>query len=92
MLKFMRKHAKFFSTARASTYRRELPESRSGKFRVFQACERFGIKPPGVDADSWDELSLGAKLDLLSYDDVRTFDENEFRLQLATIGLSKSEV
>lgn len=48
---------------------------------MFQACERFGIRPW-----EFEELSLQQRLDLLNYNRIASHDEDEFRQQLAQLG------
>lgn len=47
-----------------------------------RACERFGVLPPGVKR-SWDECGLQARKDMLNYDEIASYDESNFRAQLA---------
>ena len=55
-----------------------IPAGRTGKYTIWQACERFGILPPGVKS-TWDNCSVVAKADLLGYEHIRGRDESEER-------------
>lgn len=47
-----------------------MPDGRSGLYSVFKACERFGIKPPGVK-DRWEDMGVEDQAILLSYSQIR---------------------
>lgn len=45
-------------------------------YAEWRACERFGIKPPGI-ADSWDKLTPIRKCELMSYDQIREIEDTK---------------
>jgi hypothetical protein len=44
------------------------------KYAMWAACERFGVRPPGVKPD-WDDMDVEAQADLLAYHQVAEHDE-----------------
>lgn len=51
-------------------------DARTHEFLVFQACERFGILPPGAEP-RWDDMEAWNQALLLAYEQTRQFDELE---------------
>lgn len=51
-----------------------IPSGRTGKYAIWHACERMGIRPPGV-APSWDKCSVDARAELIGFDHVRCHEE-----------------
>ena len=60
-----------------------LPEYRTQEYAVWRACERFGIRPPGVKAD-WDKMVPWHQMQLLAYSQIR--ENEEVKLALAGRG------
>ena len=58
------------------------PAYRTGEYAVWRACERLGIRPPGVKA-SWDECGLETQALIVAFDQTRSYDESEWEAQLA---------
>lgn len=53
-----------------------LPKGRKPLYAIYHACERFNILPPGAEK-SWDDCTLAAKSELLSYNMIRCLEEHE---------------
>jgi hypothetical protein len=51
---------------------------------VWRACERFGIRPPGLKAE-WDEIHPWHQAQALAFDQIRSVEE----AQLAMAGAMK---
>jgi hypothetical protein len=54
------------------------------EFAVWEACERFGIRPPGVKP-SWDEMEedIITQSLLLAYNQIRTIEDQQWDAQCA---------
>jgi len=54
------------------------------EFAVWEACERLGIRPPGVKA-SWDEMEedIIAQSLILAFNQIRTMEEQKWQAELA---------
>ena len=61
------------------------PPHRTGRYAIWCACERLGIRPPGVKP-SWDECGLEERALILAFDQTRTFDCQEREAQLLGAG------
>lgn len=59
-----------------------MPKGRSSLYGVWKACERFGIRPPDVEA-SWEDCNVEAKSALLGYDQIRTHEEFDEKIAFA---------
>ena len=55
---------------------------RTAEYAVWRACERLGIRPPGVKP-SWDECGVEAQALIVAFEQVRSYDEAEREAQLA---------
>lgn len=53
-----------------------MPKYRKEIYAVYRACERFGIRPPGVSS-SWDEMSPLMQATLIAYSQIREYEEYE---------------
>lgn len=54
------------------------------EFAVWEACERFGIRPPGIKL-SWDEMSedvISQSL-LIAYNQIRDQENKKWQMELA---------
>ncbi len=58
----------------------KLPSYRTGEYAIWRACERMGVRPPGMKS-SWDELNNHNKATLIAYSQIREFEDNENRVQ-----------
>ncbi len=60
-----------------STHKRlRLPKGRSNLYAIWRACERFGIRPPGVRSN-WEDCNVQVQSELLAFDQIRTLDDAE---------------
>jgi len=48
-----------------------MPKGRTELYAIWSACERFGIKPPGVK-DTWEDCDVFTKANLLAYGQIRS--------------------
>ena len=46
-------------------------------YAEYRAAERAGVKPPGIDSDSWDELDALQQMHLICYNQIRCIEEAE---------------
>lgn len=56
------------------------------EYAIWRACERFGIRPPGV-REHYDDMSVSAKAMLISYDQIRQIEDNKRDATLAQMGV-----
>jgi hypothetical protein len=57
-----------------------MPPGRSYKFAVWRACERMGLKPPGITVDNWEDLDVVSQSNLLGYDQIRGYEDVEMQV------------
>jgi hypothetical protein len=55
---------------------RIFPNGRSMDFAIWRACERVGIRPPGIK-DSWDQNQLMQKAQIIAYNQLREYGEDK---------------
>lgn len=48
------------------------------EYAVWRACERSGLRFPGVGKPSWDDLNVWMQAKLLAYHQVREIEEAEY--------------
>ena len=59
-----------------------IPDGRTSAYAIFRACERFNVRPPGIEAE-WDEMDPWNQEILMAYHTIREHDEMRlFKLQL----------
>lgn len=51
-------------------------------YAIWRACERFGVKPPGVKS-RWEDMTAEEQKLLIAYDQVASHDELQVQSQLA---------
>ena len=66
----LQRPARFFYWSGSDAARILLPSYRTGEYAVWRACERLGIRPPGVKA-SWDECGLETQALIVAFDQTR---------------------
>ena len=64
------------------------PEGRTTQYAVWRACERLGIRPPGVK-ESWDDHAVEMQSIILAYDQVASHDESEWEASVAGVQMTK---
>jgi hypothetical protein len=45
-------------------------------YTIWRACERLGIRPPGIE-NSWDDCNIWSQALILSYSQIRELEEIE---------------
>jgi hypothetical protein len=50
-------------------------------YTTWRACERFNICPPGV-VSNWDDNSVWAQAQLISYEQLRNYEEDDDKITL----------
>ncbi len=60
------------------------PDYRSNDYAIWQACARFGVKPPGVKAN-WDDMGSMNQARLYAYNQVALHDEDQRDATLAGV-------
>ena len=53
-----------------------MPKYRTEKYAVWRACERWHMKPPGVE-NGWDETHPWFQAHLIAYDQIRQIEDEE---------------
>lgn len=61
---------------------------RTTLYAIWRACERLGIRPPGVKA-SWEDHATEMQALILAFDQVASHDESEWESSLAGAKMSK---
>lgn len=51
-------------------------------YATWRACERFGIRPPGIP-ESWDDMPEFTRGLLIGYDQIRQHEDYKFQAALA---------
>jgi len=59
-----------------------IPDGRTQDFVIWRACERLGVRPPGV-RENWESMGVWSQAKVLAYDQVRGHDEAQLRIALA---------
>ena len=60
-----------------------MPDGRSGKYSIWRACERLGIRPPGIKAE-WLDMEAPKHAEILASDEIRC--EEEMKILSAQVG------
>ena len=53
-----------------------MPKGRTVNYAIWLACERFGIRPPGVKPD-WNDCPVDVQAELIAYNQGRELEEAE---------------
>lgn len=66
-----------------------LPSGRTFLYTVWTACNRIGIRPPGIP-ESWDECNIKQQAQILAFDLIR--EKEEYNHAVNTFGLGNIKV
>jgi hypothetical protein len=61
-----------------------IPPSRTSEFSIWRACERFGVRPPGVK-ENWDTCTSVVQASLLAYSQLCEHDDIELKKAFAGV-------
>lgn len=53
-----------------------MPNFRTEEYAIWRACERLGIRQPGVQ-DSWEKNDVAMRETILAYSQIREEEDNE---------------
>ncbi|KKL45571.1 hypothetical protein LCGC14_2354270, partial [marine sediment metagenome] len=65
-----------FFTRSYTSKRITLPKGRTALYTIWRACERFGILPPKVEADFYENTSW-VQAQVVTYSQIREIEESE---------------
>lgn len=61
-----------------------IPEGRTTEYAIWRACERFGVRPPGVEP-GWDDCNVAARASIVAFDQIRQTEEIKEKAALAGV-------